>query len=670
MHNKPHSRPFPHSTVAAAALLALLSILRPTSAQTSEQLSRPVEQTPGQQSDLVRHYRTHIEFLADPKLEGRGPGTHGNEVAAGHIEHAFRSLGLRPGFAPDKEPPPPDAGPYRFRESFTAGNGATQRGVELRGGMDADSLPGGAPNNVRALGFSASADITAPVVFAGYSIGEGGPDKSYSSYPKENGEKPLEGKIALILRFEPMDADGRSLWKKKEDTLWTASAALPDKIAAAIKHGAAGILLASPPNCDDARARKLESAEATARWMRTLEVPAVMLSAEAADALVRARDPKHRSLLQLRRLADERGELIPLGTSSITLSAKIDRSPRTTWNIAATLPGRGALADQYIIIGAHYDHVGYGYTGGSRSDEYGIVHPGADDNASGAAGLLLAAEIMAKKYDADPKESLRSIMFVAFSAEEMGLIGSREFLKACPVDAKRIDCMLNMDMIGRLRENKLEVSGTGTAEDFADLLKPLFDSSGLLIQASPGGRGPSDHATFYGAGIPVLHFFTGNHEQYHTPRDTVDLINVEGAVRVVNLVCAIANSLASREQQLAFTSTDKTKGADEEPGKPRITLDGPGGMKVRFGIAPGNYSDGEAGVLVGEVFPGTCAAEAGIQPGDRLTRWNGHEIGDVKSWMEMMSSNKPGDVVDVDVKRGKEEIRVRATLKSRDQAPK
>jgi Zn-dependent M28 family amino/carboxypeptidase len=625
---------------------------------------------------FLKHYTNHVRFLADPALEGRGPGTKGNATAAEYIEREFERTFLKSSFpkVPAEKTASPEAG--TFRSEFFAGNGATERLAVLSGQSDntQDAL-GSIKDGLHALGFSASGKLSLPIVFVGYSIDHGGPNKTYSSYPKDAAEKPLNGAIALILRFEPMDEHGKSLWKAPEDTLWSSAAALPDKINAAISRGAAGIILVSPPNCDDPRSKKLESAEATVRWMRTLDVPAIMMSSEAADTLVRARDPEHRTLLQLRELADKEGGLVPLGKDPVRLEVDLDRTPRTTWNIAGTLPGRGKLKDQYIIIGAHYDHVGYGYTGGSRSDEYGLVHPGADDNASGASGLLLAAEKLKRRYDfkenpfGPPKPNtdpdLRSIMFVAFSAEEMGLIGSREFMKACPIEAKNIDCMLNMDMIGRLRGGKVEISGTGTAEGFADLLKPIFDTSGLTIAASPGGRGPSDHATFYGAGIPVLHFFTGMHDQYHTPRDTVDLINCEGAVQVVGLVTNIAYTLAAREAPLAFLSTDKKKG--EEDGKPKVALTG---MKVRFGIAPGNYADGDAGILVGEVFPGTCAAEAGILPGDRLIRWNGKEIGDVQSWMEMMAPHKPGDTVDLDVKRKGEEIRVRATLKSRDQAPK
>jgi Zn-dependent M28 family amino/carboxypeptidase len=661
----------------AAILLAQIALAQTPPPPAAPSPATSVAAAPTAESD-VRTYRSHIEFLANPFMEGRGPGTRGNEIASEYIEHAFAGLQLGGAFDSD----PDKAGQPRQRivvmqrrQTFVAGTRAELKAATIDAEnptrKDGEFHQG---HEFTALGFSASGKVSAPLVFAGYCIEKGGTDGKYTSFPSDGGERPLDGKIAIILRFEPMDDAGKSLWKKKEDTIWSPAAALADKLQAAVKRGAAGIILVSPPGADDPRAGKLETTEGSSRWTRQMDIPVLMMSTEAADALVQARDPQHRSLLALRTLADAGPAVFPLGALSLTITTDIDRSPRTTWNIAATLPGRGPLASQYIIIGAHYDHVGYGYTGGSRSDEYGIVHPGADDNASGASGLLLAAEIMKRKYEAKdtrlgdagyPEANLRSIMFVAFSAEEMGLIGSREFLKACPIEARNIDAMLNMDMIGRLRDDKLEISGTGTAEGFADLLKPIFDASGLHIQASPGGRGPSDHATFYGAGVPVLHFFTGMHDQYHTPRDTVDLINSEGAVKAVNLVCTIATTLATREQQLAFLSTDKKK--NEEDGKPQISL---GGVKVRFGIAPGNYADGEAGILVGEVFPGTCAAEAGIVSGDRLIRWNGKEIGDVQGWMEMMGGHKPGDVVDVDVKRKGEELRVRATLKSRDQAPK
>jgi hypothetical protein len=289
--------------------------------------------------------------------------------------------------------------------------------------------------------------------------------------------------------------------------------------------------------------------------------------------------------------------------------------------------------------------------------------------------VLLAAEILSRRF-ADTTTgggARRSVLFLGFSAEEMGLIGSREFVKASPIDAKSITAMLNMDMIGRLREEKLDVYGTGTADGMAALVKPMFDASGLKIEQSPGGRGPSDHATFYGGGVPVLHFFTGLHEEYHTPRDTADLINVEGAVRIVDMVCDIATLLATRPEQLVFTSTDK----GGRGGTPDDTGPSMRSISVRFGIAPANYAEGGDGVGVGEVFDGTSAAEAGIKTGDRITRWNGEPVDDVQHWMTYLAKHKPGDIVDVTIVRpkdpknkdaGSEEMVMRVTLKARDQA--
>ncbi len=641
----------------------------------------------------VRMYRSHVEFLANPFMEGRGPGTRGNELAAEYIEAEFGRLALvKPEFpTPSREGQLVQQPPVNWREMhdealtyrqpFTAATRAVLKtsilddSVPSKGGM----FPWPHKDSYSVLGFSgnvgdgssSNTGLKAPMVFVGYSIEKGGPDGAYSSYSDASGDKPLAGKVAVMFRFEPMDDKGESRWKGKQDTLWSPAAALPEKINAAVKRGAVAIILVSPPGCADPRSQKLETTEGSARWTHALDVPAFMMSPEAAERLLKAHDPKKRGIMEWRHLADEKGGVVALDDGEVWMMVQIDRSPRKTWNIAGTLPGRGALKDQYVIIGAHYDHVGYGYTGGSRTDEYGVVHPGADDNASGAAGLMLAAEILKRRYEAMPAGAdLRSVMFVAFSAEEMGLIGSREFIKDCPVSASAITVMLNMDMIGRLREGKLEISGTGTAEGFDRMLKPIFGAaggSGLTIAASPGGRGPSDHATFYGAGVPVLHFFTGIHDQYHTPRDTVDLINFEGGVRVVNLVCDIAEMLAKRPEQLVFKSTDKKKEKPEEAAVADRSL---GGVKVRFGIAPGNYADGEAGILVGEVYPGTAAGEAGIQVGDRLIRWNGHELGDVEDWMRYLAQHKPGDVVDVDVKRKTEELRVRVTLKSRDQTPK
>lgn len=627
-----------------------------------------VEATTADNAARIAAIRSDVETLADPALQGRGPGLHGNKVAADFLERRFTELGLNPGFNIDGLP--------IYRQQFEAGKNASMRSARL--GVYSGELEALKPEamfehskDFAILGCSASSEVVGPVVFVGYSIEKGGPEGSYATYPEHDAETPLAGKIALILRFEPLTKEGKSQWATKT-AAWSSAASISGKIQAAVKRGAAGIIIVCPPGADDPRCGKLDPTESTSRWFTDLNVPAAIMSTAAADRLVKLCDAANpggpRSLADLRALADEGGGRINLTSHTAKLLADVDRSPRITWNVGAMLPGRGKLIHDVVIIGAHYDHVGLGFTGGSRTDEYGVVHPGADDNASGTAALLAVASSLKARYAQAVEPDIRSVLFLGFSAEEMGLIGSRHFTKSNQIPAAAVSAMLNIDMVGRMRDDTLEVAGTGTAEGFADLLKPLFDTSGLKIKPSPGGRGPSDHASFYAAGIPVLHFFTGLHAEYHTPRDTMDLINHEGILRATDLTADVAFSLAARPEKLVFTSTDRTARRADQPAPgdaPRMA-----GLKVRFGISPASYAEDEQGVGVGEVFPGTSAADAGILAGDRLIRWNGQLIPDVAGWMELMSKHGPGDVVDVDIKRKTEDLTVRVTLKSRDQAPR
>lgn len=610
-------------------------------------------------------YRTDLMFLANPFLEGRGPGTRGNAIAADYIERRLRDLGLEPAIRSAENEGEVQREVAGFKQAFTAGRSAVCVQQRLIAGAGSDKVVG-IERGVVALGFSGSAGASGELVFVGYSIQGGGADKSYSTFAETD---DLTGKVCVMLRFEPMNAEGKSVWRKASDGPWTVAAGLSAKIQETLKRGAAGLIIVNTPGADDPRVSKAETTEGTSRWMREIDAPAVLISPEAFEALLTGVG-EARTAMQLREAADAAGGISRLGDKAVELQVVIERSMRTTWNVAGVLAGVGELKDEYVIVGAHYDHVGYGYTGGSRTDEYGIVHPGADDNASGTSGLLMAAKELKERF-AGSSRARRSIMFVAFSAEEMGLIGSREFVKNCPIDAKNIYAMLNMDMIGRLRDNGLELAGTGTAEEFEEVLASLIEGSGLNVKQTPGGRGPSDHATFYGAGVPVLHFFTGLHEEYHTPRDTAATINFEGAVRTVQFVAETARALSERQGALTFKSTsarmarakeEEAKAAEDAPAGPSMR-----NMKIRFGIAPGNYGDENQGVLVDDVFAGTSAAEAGIVKGDVLVKWSGEAIVDVGGWMQQMMKHSPGDVVDVTIKRGGEERVVRVTLKSRDQ---
>jgi hypothetical protein len=396
-----------------------------------------------------------------------------------------------------------------------------------------------------------------------------------------------------------------------------------------------------------------------------------MASTEAVDRLVQAGDPTdgpRRTLLDFRKICDAQGGVIPLPNATASILTGISYEPVMTDNVGGVLMGKGTLKDQYIVIGAHYDHVGYGPVG-TQPQNNGKLHPGADDNGSGTSGLLVLTEKLANAYAELPASaSARSILFLTFSAEESGLIGSNYYVRHPSIALDKVDLMLNMDMIGRLRGGKLEVQGTESARGLYDWLKPFFDDSGLVIAHGSEVAGNSDHASFYQKKLPVLFFFTGLHREYHTPQDTGFTISQLGAGKVIDLVYRIALAAAQRPDRWEFTPRREQAAANDHAGDQPVQPKGVG--RVRFGIAPGSYSDDKPGVEVGDVYEGTPAAEAGIKVGDRMIKWNGKDVANVEEWMPMLGNHKPGDVVDVTLLRDGKEITLKVTLKARNEAAK
>ncbi len=608
-----------------------------------------------------RAFTANNTALAHPFFEGRAPGTRGNQLAADMLEFHFKNLGLAPAFADDQTGVPNAS----YRQTFEFGKTARVLG------QSAEWTAGGAPVTLEAgkqfnvLAFSGSGEATGPLVFAGYGINMG--EDGYTSFPDGT---DLTGKIVLLFRFEPMDEDGRSRWGQDN---WTYHSQLESKISAVARRNPAGIILAHPPGLDDDWVNEqrdrlkqdplpaLETFESVSAMTGPAKVPVVMVTIEVAEALVKAASPQ-RFLLDLRKAADAKGEVVELDGVTVTLRADVERSPILTSNIGGIVKGSGALADEYIVIGAHYDHVGYGKFG-AQPENRGKIHPGADDNASGTAGLMVLAEKLANACRAMPADTpRRSFLLIAFTAEESGLNGSRHYTRHMIADKSRHYLMMNMDMIGRLRESPpLEVSGVGTGEGLEEFVKPYLDSSGLVTKSLPGGQGPSDHASFDNAGIPVLFFFTGLHEQYHKPTDTPDLINPEGAARIIDLAYRIGLGAAERPDAMPHTRPGRDGGDPHEPASP-----GPVPVKVRFGVTPGSYGEEKGGVLFDAVAEGWSAAKAGLKAGDRLIRWNGQDVPNVESWMPLLGTAKPGDVVKVTVIRDGKEMDFDVTMMGRD----
>ncbi len=309
---------------------------------------------------------------------------------------------------------------------------------------------------------------------------------------------------------------------------------------------------------------------------------------------------------------------------------------RTARNVVALLPGRDSrLAGDYLIIGAHYDHLGLGGSGSLDPDSVGLVHNGADDNASGVAALL---EI-ARQLSAAPPE--RSVLFVTFSGEELGLLGSTAFVKASPVPMDRVVVMLNFDMVGRLRDDKLIVNGVETATEFRPLLDSLNRTAGFSLTATGGGYGPSDHAAFTPVGLPVLHFFTGTHQEYHRTTDDAPLINLEGIQRIASFAAAATKSLGDRRQVLTFVASAAPRSASGSR---------TGGYGAWLGTIP-DMSETPGGVRISGLSEGSPGQKGGLLAGDIITRIGTHEVPDLQSMTNALRAHVAGEVVDIMVLR-------------------
>lgn len=650
-------RPSRFGTVAiAAAVLSVCGLGLASETESRERTTitvaseKPLADLFAQLDPLVRRYDEHVRTLANPFFEGRAAGTRGKELAAEYLAFNFERMGLKPAFPSvetigGSEIVTPESS---FHQSFEVGGGvsATLAFAQLVTGGTPETLVENRDFTV--LGTSGDGAATGPVVFVGYSI-ESGQD-GYASYPEDT---DLSGHIAMMFRFEPIGEDGTSRWR--ESGGWTAASTLNTKIQAAVSRGATGVILVNPPGADDPRINELSRTDEFRGRLR-FPVPVVMLSHEAAGRLAESHGS---SLVELRERADEGAVVEVLGGASAVLAAEVGRERVETWNVAALLPGSGDLADELLVIGGHYDHVGYG-SFGSRAGARGrgMLHPGADDNASGTAGVLLLAEKFTKAYAEMGDEPRRTIMFMGFGAEEMGLLGARHYVQNPIRPIERHYAMVNLDMIGYLRDGNLDLFGTGTAEEFEAILDRHIGTSGLNVRRVAGGTGPSDHSVFFGAGIPVLFFHTGLHSVYHMPEDISDFVNRTGAVEVCRLAYAIATELVTRDDSLTFARPGR--GAMQS-GVPRVRVN------VRFGISPGDYTGEEPGILVGEVFEGTSADLAGLKQGDLIVEWGGTRVESVEAWMPLLSEHNPGDKVEIVFVREGERQTTTVELQGREQ---
>ncbi len=550
----------------------------------------------------------HLNFMATDRLKGRYPGTPEDSMLLEYIAGQFDASGL---ILHDK------TGIQEFQVMTDLELGP---GNELTFG----DRPGQEEIRFMPFPFSASGTLEAEVVFAGYGLQVIEGSSRWNDY--ENLD--VTDKWVMLLRGVPGIPDSSSLVNFSEDR---------GKALLAQDQGAAGVLLVSG-NRHDPNDRLVDLRGRA----HPLAMPVVHLSRSAADRFLEEAGYFPVSHYEEACLKEPGSPSFSAGRK---LSASVDLAQVsvTTANTLAYLRGSNpASREEFVIIGAHHDHLGMGGTKtSSRAPDTVAVHYGADDNASGVAGVLEVAEYLVTR---SPE---RSFLFTTFGAEEMGLVGSRYMSEHPPVDLEQVQAMINMDMVGRLNEERqLQVGGVGTSPGFTRLLDSVNQRYGFDLKYSREGFGPSDHAAFYGHDIPVLFFSTGAHGDYHTPRDQISALHYQGMKEVLSFVADVAEHLANQDSRLAFTEAGPKVRGSSRGRRGGIT----------FGLMPDVTYDGNQGMPVMFVTEGKPAAVGGVQKGDTITAIEGKSVGNVYDYMNRLNQLKEGMAVIVTVSRAGDEL--------------
>ena len=581
----------------------------------------------------------HIQYLASPELRGREAGTPDQLKAAGYIAGEFKRYGLEPFGVPESagaSPVTPDAELNAYFQTFSmssAKGAANTCNLKLKSG-DTDKIFKLHKDFAPFPMGTAKSSADGGVVFAGYGIMA--PEIPYDDFSSVD----LSGKWALLLRYQPQESDPAGKFGGKN---YTRHAGLVPKIYNCVMRRAVGVLIVTPPVGHEKDSDKLTSGSGPI--MGEFAIPVFQISRETADAIL-ASSGKTVKDLQASIDLDLKNQSFAIEKTQLEGLSEIKIDQKSTTNIIAKLPGRDEkLKDEYVVIGAHCDHVGLGNENSLLGNAgKGKLHPGADDNASGTAGLLEIAQYFGSlKPDARPK---RSILFMSFSGEEEGLLGSQYYLNHPKFALHEIVAMLNLDMIGRSADGGVQVAGVGSSKGFKDLVTKYGDEH-IKLHLGSGGSGPSDHASFFEKKIPVLFFSTGVHADYHRPTDTWDKINAPIAAAVSQLASKILADIA------------------DSPTRPDFKDAGPPGF---LGVSPDTKQTQAKGYPVGSVVANSPAAEAGIKTGDVIVALNGQSLTLPMDLMISLIDYNSGDVVDLSLARHDERIEVKVKLGERKKA--
>ena len=543
---------------------------------------------------------THVRYLSDDRLEGRAVGTPGALCAAEYIAGEFRAIGL--------EPTGPET---NYFQTFSIRKGA-DLGPDNSLVVDGTSYTVG--TDWTPLGFSASDQLEGTLVFGGHGLSSPGNEADADA------RIDIEGRVVVLEWGDPDAPHGVSM---RGDPHF--------KATVAAGRGASGVLVLAPAG--------MPLPDLAEETRTALALPVAVVAGSRAEAL---------------RAAAHQGAHVSLGTD-------VRETRADARNVVGVLPGSDPmLRDEYVIVGAHFDHLGFGGEG-SLAPDAREVHNGADDNASGTAALIEIARALAAGPHPD-----RSVIFLAFTGEERGLWGSAHFVAEPTIDLESAVAMLNLDMVGRVDGDALTVFGFGTAAEWDAIVDEANAtlSTPLAIAKAPDGYGPSDHSSFYAEGIPVLHFFSNTHADYHRPSDDWPKINGEGIQRVVALTADITRRIAAGgPEAVALTAIQQERPA------PGATASSSSSSSSGYGPYLGTIPDmtpRDFGLRITGVREGSPAEEGGLRSGDVVVEFDGREITDIYAYTYALRDKQPGDAVKVVVERDGKRLAFNAVLGQRD----
>jgi peptidase M28-like protein/PDZ domain-containing protein len=659
------------------------------------------QQVPPQSAPNVDRIRQHVTYLASDALEGRRTGSPGANDAAHYIAGEYSRLGLRPGIQGARATKTRGEAQSRFLQSFSYVTGVDlgkDNALRLKpqaASSDQVITAEKEPLDFRTgqewmpLAFSSAGLIkNAPVTLVGYGITAS--ELNYDDYAGAD----VRGHVVIAFSGIPDGDNPHGEFARYEDVRWKA-------IAARNAGANALLLVAQENNLKEDRLLRVRYDNNT----RDTGLPVAAISRQAAQRILSAGTPQlslldlEKSLRETRTAKESSSQNVGAVKSrvsrlleSVTLTLKTDivRHEVKASNVIGVLEGSDpTLRSEAIVIGAHYDHLGHGGEG-SLAPKEGEIHHGADDNASGVAGVLELARI----FTAQRPRPRRTIVFIAFSGEEEGLLGSNYYVNHPIVPLANTIAMINMDMIGRMKNNKLIVGGIGTAQEWRQMVKSANPSEKMNVTASgqpsahssqetashqsvsrgmpivvganggtivsveqvknfdltlnEDGYGPSDHSSFYAKKVPVLFLWTGTHEDYHKPSDTADKINYMDEARILGFVARLIHDIDTNDKRPIFAV------AKTEPTGRAI------GFRVYLGTIP-NYADSSDGLLLDGVRDDSPAARAGIKAGDRVVKLAGREVHNVYDYTYALGEMKAGQEYEVELVRGSERIKLRIT---------